>query len=68
MSSNFNAPQTPQQALASSLTSPAMETANNGAAIACDIAEEGRFGVDDVYHEGKTSIHCRVETICNSLM
>eukprot|EP00957_Ditylum_brightwellii_P113013 8618113-Ditylum_brightwellii.AAC.1 len=66
---NEDAPQTPKQASASLGTSSVTETVNNGApvteavnnnvAIAYVIAEEGGFGVDDVFHEGETSIHCR---------
>eukprot|EP00957_Ditylum_brightwellii_P048066 3649650-Ditylum_brightwellii.AAC.1 len=73
-----DAPQTPEQASASLGTSPVTETANNsatvtkevnnGVAIARNIAEEGGFSVDDVFHEGEDIIHHRVETIRNALM
>eukprot|EP00957_Ditylum_brightwellii_P210208 15364673-Ditylum_brightwellii.AAC.1 len=59
ISSKSNTPQTSQQALASLGTLPVAEAVSNGVAIAHDIAEEGGFGVDDVFCEGGTSIHCR---------
>eukprot|EP00957_Ditylum_brightwellii_P040955 3101030-Ditylum_brightwellii.AAC.1 len=75
---NDDAPQTPKQASAlmgtSSVTETVIDSAtvtkafNNGVAIARGIAEEGGFCVDDVFHEGESSIHCRVETIHNALM
>eukprot|EP00957_Ditylum_brightwellii_P021051 1586381-Ditylum_brightwellii.AAC.1 len=58
-SSLGNVPKTPQQSLLLPHTSPETETENRGVTIASEIAEEGGFGVDDVYHEGKNSIHCR---------
>eukprot|EP00957_Ditylum_brightwellii_P050081 3795998-Ditylum_brightwellii.AAC.1 len=66
---NKDAPQTPKQASTllgtSSVTETVINTAtvtkavNNGVAIARDIAEEGGFCLDDVFHEGESSIHCR---------
>eukprot|EP00957_Ditylum_brightwellii_P124541 9491476-Ditylum_brightwellii.AAC.1 len=70
---NKDAPETHKQAPASLGTSSVTEimidsatvtkAVNNGVAIAHEIAEEGGFCVDDVSHEGESSIHCRVETI-----
>eukprot|EP00957_Ditylum_brightwellii_P187653 14289596-Ditylum_brightwellii.AAC.1 len=75
---NENAPQTPKQASALLDTSSVTETVinsatvtkevNNCVAIPHDIAEEGGFCVDDVFHEEESSIHYRVETIHNALM
>eukprot|EP00957_Ditylum_brightwellii_P030623 2320715-Ditylum_brightwellii.AAC.1 len=75
---NKDAPQTPIQASALLGTLPVTETVNdnttvtkevnNGVAIAHDIAEEGGFYVDDVFHDGDDSIHHKVETIFNAVM
>eukprot|EP00957_Ditylum_brightwellii_P020092 1515951-Ditylum_brightwellii.AAC.1 len=75
---NKDAPQTPMQASSSLGTSLVTETVNNsatltkevnnGVAIAREIAEEGGFCEDDVFHDGEDSMHHRVETICNAVM